>query len=71
MFNNRWHHGLHWELDFPEALTAGREALSRLLLPQLGWPAGRHLRVGAARVFQELPSARSQASTHTAQRGRM
>ncbi len=25
MFNNRWHHGLHWELDFPEALTAGRE----------------------------------------------
>ena len=27
MFNNRWHHGLHWELDFPEALTAGREAL--------------------------------------------
>lgn len=21
----RWHHGLHWELDFPEALTAGRE----------------------------------------------
>jgi pimeloyl-ACP methyl ester carboxylesterase len=27
MFNNRWHHGLHWEPDFPEALTAGREAL--------------------------------------------
>lgn len=27
MFNNRWHHGLHWELDFPEALTAGREDL--------------------------------------------
>jgi pimeloyl-ACP methyl ester carboxylesterase len=27
MFNNRWHHGLHWELDFPEALTAGREEL--------------------------------------------
>jgi len=25
MFSNRWHHGLHWELDFPEALTAGRE----------------------------------------------
>jgi pimeloyl-ACP methyl ester carboxylesterase len=25
MFNNRWHHALHWELDFPEALTAGRE----------------------------------------------
>jgi pimeloyl-ACP methyl ester carboxylesterase len=25
MFNNRWHHGFHWELDFPEALTAGRE----------------------------------------------
>ena len=25
MFNNRWHHGLHWEPDFPEALTAGRE----------------------------------------------
>ena len=25
MFANRWHHGLHWELDFPEALTAGRE----------------------------------------------
>lgn len=24
-FNNRWHHGLHWEVDFPEALTAGRE----------------------------------------------
>ena len=27
MFNNRWHHGLHWKLDFPEALTAGREEL--------------------------------------------
>jgi pimeloyl-ACP methyl ester carboxylesterase len=27
MFSNRWHHGLHWELDFPEALTAGREDL--------------------------------------------
>lgn len=27
MFNNRWHHGLHWEPDFPEALTAGREDL--------------------------------------------
>jgi pimeloyl-ACP methyl ester carboxylesterase len=27
MFNNRWHHALHWELDFPEALTAGREDL--------------------------------------------
>ncbi len=25
MFNNRWHHGLHWEIDFPEELTAGRE----------------------------------------------
>src|SRR5262245_12632600 len=25
MFNNRWHHALHWELDFPEAITAGRE----------------------------------------------
>ena len=25
MFASRWHHGLHWELDFPEALTAGRE----------------------------------------------
>lgn len=25
MSANRWHHGLHWELDFPEALTAGRE----------------------------------------------
>ncbi|MEO8039254.1 MAG: alpha/beta fold hydrolase, partial [Betaproteobacteria bacterium] len=25
MFNNRWHHGLHRELDFAEALTAGRE----------------------------------------------
>lgn len=25
MFNNRWHHGLHWELDFAEALTAGKE----------------------------------------------
>lgn len=25
MFNNRWHHALHWELDFPEALTVGRE----------------------------------------------
>lgn len=25
MFNNRWHHGLHWEPDFPEQLTAGRE----------------------------------------------
>jgi pimeloyl-ACP methyl ester carboxylesterase len=24
-FNNRWYHGLHWEVDFPEALTAGRE----------------------------------------------
>jgi len=27
MFANRWHHALHWELDFPEALTAGREDL--------------------------------------------
>ena len=25
MFSNRWHHGLHWEKDFPEELTAGRE----------------------------------------------
>jgi pimeloyl-ACP methyl ester carboxylesterase len=25
IFNNRWHHGLHWEKDFPEELTAGRE----------------------------------------------
>jgi len=25
MFNNRWHHGLHWESDLPEQLTAGRE----------------------------------------------
>lgn len=25
VFAGRWHHGLHWELDFPEALTAGRE----------------------------------------------
>ncbi len=25
MFSNRWHHGLHWERDFPEQLTAGRE----------------------------------------------
>lgn len=25
MFNNRWHHGLHWEAEFPEELTAGRE----------------------------------------------
>lgn len=25
MFNNRWYHGLHWEPDLPEALTAGRE----------------------------------------------
>jgi pimeloyl-ACP methyl ester carboxylesterase len=24
-FNNRWHHGLHWERDLPEELTAGRE----------------------------------------------
>jgi len=24
-FNNRWHHGLHWETDLPEELTAGRE----------------------------------------------
>lgn len=24
-FNNRWHHGLHWEADLPEELTAGRE----------------------------------------------
>lgn len=23
--DNRWHHGLHWEADLPEALTAGRE----------------------------------------------
>ena len=23
-FNNRWHHGLHWERDLPEELTAGR-----------------------------------------------
>jgi len=27
MFSNRWHHGLHWELDLPEALTEGREEL--------------------------------------------
>jgi pimeloyl-ACP methyl ester carboxylesterase len=27
MFNNRWHHGLHWEPDFPEELTAGREEI--------------------------------------------
>jgi pimeloyl-ACP methyl ester carboxylesterase len=25
MFNNRWHHGLHWEKDFPEELVTGRE----------------------------------------------
>jgi pimeloyl-ACP methyl ester carboxylesterase len=25
MFSNRWHHGLHWEMDLPEELTAGRE----------------------------------------------
>ena len=25
MFNNRWHHGLHREIDLPEELTAGRE----------------------------------------------
>lgn len=25
MYGNRWHHGLHWEMDFPEALTVGRE----------------------------------------------
>jgi pimeloyl-ACP methyl ester carboxylesterase len=25
MFNNRWHHGLHWEHGLPEELTAGRE----------------------------------------------
>ncbi len=24
-YNNRWHHGLHWEADLPEALIAGRE----------------------------------------------
>jgi pimeloyl-ACP methyl ester carboxylesterase len=24
-FDNRWHHGLHWEPDLPEELTAGRE----------------------------------------------
>jgi pimeloyl-ACP methyl ester carboxylesterase len=24
-FNNRWHHGLHWETDLAEQLTAGRE----------------------------------------------
>ena len=24
-FENRWHHGLHWEIDLPEKLTAGRE----------------------------------------------
>jgi hypothetical protein len=33
MFNNRWHHGLHWELDLPEALTAGREELGAQVLP--------------------------------------
>jgi len=27
MFANRWHHELHWELDFPEALVFGREEL--------------------------------------------
>jgi len=25
LFNNRWHHGFHWEADLPESLTAGRE----------------------------------------------
>jgi len=25
--NSRWHHGFHWEVDLPEALTAGREEL--------------------------------------------
>lgn len=25
MFGNRWHHGLHWEEELPEALTRGRE----------------------------------------------
>ncbi len=25
MFSDRWHHGLHWERDLPEELTAGRE----------------------------------------------
>ena len=25
MFSTRWHHGLHWERDLPEELTAGRE----------------------------------------------
>lgn len=25
MFSNRWQHGLHWERDLPEELTAGRE----------------------------------------------
>ncbi|MEI7969868.1 MAG: alpha/beta hydrolase [Betaproteobacteria bacterium] len=24
-YDNRWHHGFHWELDLPEALVAGRE----------------------------------------------
>ena len=24
-FNNRWHHGFHWESDLPEELTVGRE----------------------------------------------
>ena len=23
-FDNRWHHGLHWEADLPEELTAGQ-----------------------------------------------
>ena len=25
LLSGRWHHALHWELDFPEALTGGRE----------------------------------------------
>jgi hypothetical protein len=24
-FDNRWHHGLHWETNLLEELTAGRE----------------------------------------------
>ncbi|MBV8704485.1 MAG: alpha/beta fold hydrolase, partial [Acetobacteraceae bacterium] len=43
MFNNRWHHGLHWELDFPEALTAGREELY-LGFFYRNWGARRHRR---------------------------
>ena len=38
VFSGRWHHGFHWELDFPEALTAGREYIYLSFFTGIGVP---------------------------------